>query len=375
MRLLDRYLLRELLVPLGVCLCGFFIFWVSFDLFSELDDLQELHLAVSDVALYYAYKSPQFLGIVLPIGLLLALLHSLTRHARYNEITAMRAAGISLWRVCVPHFAVGITASVVLFALNEFWAPRWAVAAQQLLERSGAVEPGADSSTEVRNLGFSNARDGRSWQIGAYHLESEEMEQPKVYWYDKDGALRAIYAQKAVRTNGVWVFLHAQELIDVGTTNRMFQLAHRTNEWALPMLTETPEQIRSEIHISRRLSRLADTDEADIPLSVILDYLRLHPNPDPSVASWLSTMFHGRIAAPWTCAVVVVIAVPFAAVSGRRNLFVGVASSILICFAYFVLQQLCLALGAGGHLPAWLAAWLPNGAFSLGGLWMMARVR
>ena len=86
-------------------------------------------------------------------------------------------------------------------------------------------------------------------------------------------------------------------------------------------------------------------------------------------------MLHGRIAAPWTCAVVVVIAVPFAAASGRRNLFVGVASSILICFAYFVLQQLCLALGAGGHLPAWLAAWLPNGAFTVGGVWMMSRIR
>jgi lipopolysaccharide export LptBFGC system permease protein LptF len=71
----------------------------------------------------------------------------------------------------------------------------------------------------------------------------------------------------------------------------------------------------------------------------------------------------------------VLIAVPFGAASGRRNVFVGVASSILICFSFFVLQQFCLALGAGGHMPSWLAGWFPNLAFGIYGLWMTARVR
>jgi lipopolysaccharide export system permease protein len=71
----------------------------------------------------------------------------------------------------------------------------------------------------------------------------------------------------------------------------------------------------------------------------------------------------------------VLVAIPFGAPSGRRNLFVGVASSIVLCFAYFVLQQMGLALGAGQHLPPWLAAWLPNIVFGLGGVWLTARVR
>jgi lipopolysaccharide export system permease protein len=73
--------------------------------------------------------------------------------------------------------------------------------------------------------------------------------------------------------------------------------------------------------------------------------------------------------------VVVLIAIPFGAASGRRNLFFGVAGSIFICFAYFVIQQVSLALGAGGHLPAWLAAWLPNLFFAGLGLGLTARVR
>src|SRR6267143_1076420 len=50
MRLLDRYLLRELLVPLGYCLSGFVIFWVFADLFTELNSFQSRKLRAGDIA-------------------------------------------------------------------------------------------------------------------------------------------------------------------------------------------------------------------------------------------------------------------------------------------------------------------------------------
>ena len=53
----------------------------------------------------------------------------------------------------------------------------------------------------------------------------------------------------------------------------------------------------------------------------------------------------------------------------------SLASSIVICFVYFVLLQVGLALGTSGRMPAWLAAWFPNLAFGLVGLWLTARVR
>jgi lipopolysaccharide export system permease protein len=71
----------------------------------------------------------------------------------------------------------------------------------------------------------------------------------------------------------------------------------------------------------------------------------------------------------------VVVAIPFAAASGRRNVFVSVAASIFIFFVYYLLQQLGFALGEAATAPPWLAAWLPNLCFGLVGLWMMTRVR
>src|SRR6266404_1377126 len=123
MRLLDRYLLREMLLPLGFCLCGFLLLWIFSDIFTELEEFQRSKLHAGDVAEYYLVITPEFLVTVLPIALLLALLYTLTNHSRHNEITAMRAAGLSLWRLCIPYMAVGLVAGAVLFVLNEFCVP------------------------------------------------------------------------------------------------------------------------------------------------------------------------------------------------------------------------------------------------------------
>jgi lipopolysaccharide export system permease protein len=106
-----------------------------------------------------------------------------------------------------------------------------------------------------------------------------------------------------------------------------------------------------------------------------LEYLKLHPDLSQRNKWWLYTQLHGRFAEPWSSLVVVLIAIPFGAASGRRNIFVGVAGSIVIVFGYFILFRLGLAMGTGGLLPAWAAAWLPNAVFGITGLVMTLRVR
>jgi lipopolysaccharide export system permease protein len=73
--------------------------------------------------------------------------------------------------------------------------------------------------------------------------------------------------------------------------------------------------------------------------------------------------------------VVVLIALPFGVVSGRRNVYVGVASSIFICLIYITLQQVGLVLGTSGRVEPWLAAWFPNLGFGLVGVALTLRIR
>ena len=178
MRLLDRYLFRELFTPMVYCLGGFLIFWISYDLFTELDDLQKHKLHLLDVIAYTAARTPEFLVTILPVGLLLALLYALTNHARHNEITAMRAAGVSLWRVCAPYLGVGLAASLALFAMNELLVPRSTAWAARILQRY--VHDPDDSGTQKDHSGsYFNARARRTWNYIEYHARAAEMIRPE----------------------------------------------------------------------------------------------------------------------------------------------------------------------------------------------------
>ena len=376
MRLLDRYLFHELLTPLAFCLVGFLIFWVSADAFNSLADFQEEKLHLLDILEYYLMMTPEFLVAILPIVLLLALLYTLTNHARHNEITAMRAAGVSLWRVCMPYLVVGLAASAALFVLNEWCAPRGADGADRIKHRYVQKPGDAGRPNGVHLSGFNNTRAHRAWVFSEYHAKSAEMLNPQVNWTSPEGLNCQLSAKRAMHTNGAWMFFEVglKAIAPANAQNAQIVSSLQTNELVMAEFNETPAEIQSQLKINAYENQRS-ARRADIPLMDIWRYLRLRPDLSPVDSSYLYTKLQGRLAAPWTCLVVVLIAIPFGAASGRRNLFVGVAGSIFICFAFFVIQQTGLALGSGGHLPAWLAAWLPNLLFGVTGLVLTARVR
>jgi len=504
MRLLDRYLLRELLVPLGACLGGFFIFWTAFNLLGELSEFQEHHLKWNDIAAWIWAGIPEQLNTVLPVGLLLALLYTLTNLARHNELTAMRAAGGSLWRLMLPYLSVGLLGSIGLHVLNEHLAPDGKERQQRILLSRDHADVRAASQWHER-LNFQSPQ--RSWSIGAFNAATSDLRSPRVWqWLPRDAPWE--FRTPRLRwTNGVWratnvveelgrtkadprplrrradrgdfpalparpeeigrwigkdlpvphVFLRpitnaaGLQTNELATTNRLWRTnlivpaftndagihwraaaydpyllelhnvqatvplaigAKRltyaeTGHWAedhwvfervtdvlyrsqtdsdplttpelltelaLPELEESPEMLRSEIRINQ-MNQSKALKSPDLTIAEIQNYRRIHPQVPPKLGAWLDTQFHARLAAPWTCLVVILIAIPFGVPTGRRNVFYGVAGSLGLSFIYFVLQRIGFALGQSGHVPGWVAAWLPNLLFATVGISLTCRVR
>jgi lipopolysaccharide export system permease protein len=372
MRLHDRYLFRELLTPLAYCLGGFLVFWVSYFFFTEVDKMQDQKLELLECGEYALAMMPGFFVMVLPIALLLALLYALSHHARHHELTALRAAGISLWRLCAPYFVVGIIASGLYFLLNEVAAPRGMDWAQEILDRHVKNTSKQAIKTRYPNTGF-RIHANRIWQVGEYDAKTKIMVNPNVIWTLPDGSWQSLQADRAERTNGIWVFYNVQLMAQASARGSLIPLL-ATNVLAMPDFDETPRQILSDIRMSDSLL-LRGSRSADIPFKTLHDYLRFHPHLPIADLQALLTKYHGRLAGAWTCLVVVFIAIPFGAPSGRRNLFFGVAGSIAICFTYFVLQSVSLTLGIHGQLSPWLAAWLPNLLFAAAGSVLIIRTR
>jgi lipopolysaccharide export LptBFGC system permease protein LptF len=263
---------------------------------------------------------------------------------------------------------VGLLATAVYFALNEFAVPRCDQLVLDILSRHDAGQAGPKLNS-AGTKGFYNARAHRLWQFVEYDELTTRMQNPTVTWYTPTGHPRVLKAEIAIRTNAVWTFYNAQMF----WPSEQVQ-SHLTNLLALPQFDETPARIALLLKFSKA-NTLHGSVNADIPLAELWEFIRSNPGLSTADARAWETKFHERLAIPWTCFVVVLMAIPFGAQSGRRNLFFGVAGSIFIGFAYFILQRVSLALGMNGQLPGWLAAWLPNFIFAAGGILLALRVR
>jgi len=369
-RLLDRYLLRELLVPLAYCLGGFLIFYVAFDLMFQINRFTDNHLLCWDVMEYYVVTLPDLLyEQVLSVSLLLALLYATTNHSRHNELTAMRAAGIGMWRLSLPYVAVSVFFGAAVFLIGQFSLPSAAERARLILERR-LDNPG--QRDRFTRLEFYNAVTHRDWTMSRFNRRTGEIVHLKLTTASPDGVTNTVDAQRAFYRDGQWHLINAVTWEQA--PNMPVPNCTASNALTNLTLPETPAWIRSEI----KFNALTASDAAKGPqLSIreIRDYLRLHPGIERDRKARLLTQLQAGIAAPFTCLAVVLIALPFGARAGRHNVFAGVASSIFICFGYFILQRISLNLGAAMYLPPFLAAWLPNILCGGLGLILLARLR
>ncbi len=118
MKILTKYLLQSLFLPLLYCLLGFTLIFVIDDLFDNFSDFLETGIRPLEILYYYALILPPLFVLILPPCLLLAMLYSLSRLTRHSEITAMRAGGVSIYRIVMPFIGVGLLATVFSAFLN-----------------------------------------------------------------------------------------------------------------------------------------------------------------------------------------------------------------------------------------------------------------
>ncbi|MDQ6940735.1 MAG: LptF/LptG family permease, partial [Verrucomicrobiota bacterium] len=180
MRLLDRYVLRNFLQAYLYCAAAFFSIWLVFDISDKISTFLDEKVALSTVAAYYFTQFPEIIVIVLPIALLLALLFCLSKMSRTNEIVSMLANGVSVPRLLLPLFVMGLLTAAVSGALNYSLAPHAEQARKAYFEdmRADARDP------SLLGQIFRNRSDNRTWFIQRFRPDRNEFTTVQVLQQD-----------------------------------------------------------------------------------------------------------------------------------------------------------------------------------------------
>ena len=358
MRILDKYLLRELLLPVAYCFDGFAMLWVVMDLFGRLDDFIEVHARLAQAVKFYLLLFPDVFVQIVPMSLLLGLLFGLANLGKHNELIAMRASGISMPRLALPLLSIGLLASLLIFGLNQKWVPRSREHADNFLRNL----KGKRSKTEYINFFLTDPIQRRAWYAGRFEIAAGEMTDVEIHEEKPDGSpLRDLYAEKARWADGAWHFTD----VEVHDYTQTPVAVSRVAETSLPAIRASPRDLALEV---RELDQMTSAE--------LRRYIRaLHRSGRSGRLADYQVALQDRYAFPWTCWTVMWIGIPLGLQVSRRGPLLSVGLALVLVVTFYFLSHIALALGRAGHLTPLWAAWLTPGIFAVVGAYLFYRVR
>ncbi len=370
MSLIDRYVFKEWLVGFALTLGVIVGILILQNMYDSLPDLLDARATVGQILFYYSLALPTYMPAILPIAFLVSLLFSLGGLHRNNEIVAMRAAGASLLRISRSLWLAGLALSMLVFYLTAQVVPKTVEQARVFMENlefaAAETKEEVDRRSTLYNLGFDNRKDGRLWFMNRFNERTWLGLGVNVHTRDASGAeLSRIAAREAYfdDTRGHWVFLGGREMLfdpETGDPLRSVPFEEKVFE----AFNEDPKLMLGFHKRPKELSLLE--------LRRIIDAVPAEEN--PAVHAY-EVRYFSLLAAPFSCLVVVGIAVPFAVAGVRTSPMVGVSKCLGLFAFFYVLISIAIILGERQIIPTIVAAWLPNITMLFLAIWLFRRAR
>jgi lipopolysaccharide export system permease protein len=337
-------MLRQNLFFMLVCLAAGTGIYVLSDLFDRLDDFLEAGLGAGTIVTYFLVKTPLILSQILPAVFLLAAVIQLSLMARNRELTALQSSGVSFAAVARVLLVYGLVWAALQLGFSQF------------LGVQGEQEARRIWKEEVRNKQMDNRvlegvwfREGRQ----VFRLDTvwprQERGQGVTVYVLAEGRMaltRIVEAESFAVRDGTWVLQDVRELDPGGF------VASRHQELVL----DVRQDVQAFLAVDPR------TDPAQLPLwqlGAVIDQLRASgSNVESLRAAW-----HMKLA--YACSLVVMALVAMALVTIRDNVYLNIALSMVVTFAFYGTFVVGVSAAQKGLAPPIFGAWAGNLAFGL----------
>jgi LPS export ABC transporter permease LptG/LPS export ABC transporter permease LptF len=362
--ILDEYVLREFLTTFAMVLVSLVLLMLVFTFFELLSDIIRNRTPLVTVGEYLAYLTPSMIYTITPLGVLVAVLVTFGVLTRTSELTAMKATGISLYRVMVPVVVVSAVLAVALFLFDESYLPT----ANRHQEALRSVIKGRPAQTFLRpdrKWIFGRQDPGKPGRIFYYQFfdpGQDRFANVTVFEFNPENfsLSRRIFASNAHWEPLIqqWVFEHGWERRFDGEAVSSYS---QFNVESFPEITEQPQYFTKQALQSQEMT-----------FGELERYIR-DLGQSGFDTKQLSVQLNLKLANPLVTLVMAVLAIPFALSMGKRGSLTGIAAAIGLAFAYLLVTQTFEALGNVNFLPTLLAAWSPDLLFALAGAYLLLR--
>lgn len=364
MKLIDRYITRELIVNVLFAVAVLSLVLVVGNIFRKLLPLiVNRDVPATYLVTFIAYILPYSLTFTIPWGLLVAVLLVFGRLSADNELTALRSNGVSVTRLCIPLFVIAGTMTALCLWLTVRVAPA---------NREKLTTMMVDLATEKPMALFQADQvidqfPGRKIYVG--RKDGNKLENIIVFETDeKSLPMRVTAARRGLLRTDL-----ANQRILLELEGAHYQQRDEADPLDLRKTRDgvSVEQGTLPISLTELYENTKRSGRSALSLEQLLAQLE-HGDVRQQTAS--RTEINRRFSLPFSCVAFALIAVPLGVTTQRRETSVGFGVSIAVAFSYFLFLIMADALRENPAAHPELLVWLPNLLFVAMGALMFRRL-
>jgi LPS export ABC transporter permease LptG/LPS export ABC transporter permease LptF len=357
--ILDRYIIRKYLAVFSLVFFSLLVISVIVTFFERIDNIYEHNKSIGLLLEYIRYSLPEFMHYIFPVAALTTALLSLGLLTKFNEITAMKTCGLSLYRIILPVVLLAGVVSFFSYYLQENVLPYSNKKAEEIWNNINDRTPRSYSYLDRRWV--LSKEENRIYHYNYFDQEKSVFSQLSIYDLDPSSwaIKKRIYSERAFLgdgrlsledcwfrdfSSGKMTEFEKKENMNVDMQeDRSFFL----KEW------REPDQM-SFGELRKYIQELDERNFDTVRFKVDLNY---------------------KISFPFVCLIMTLLGIPFAFSLGKKGTLVGIGLSLAIAIVYWGIIGIFQGLGYVSYLSAFLSAWGPNLIFGLIGLYLLFTLR
>lgn len=355
MKILDRYILQKFIGTLLFALIAFSAIFIIIDLVGFLDKFIDRNVGFLIVIQYYLFYFPFIVVLTLPVATLLASLFSVGQLARYNELIAMQAAGISNYRILSSLVILGVFLSLLVAYVGERIVP-YSNQKKKELYQTYVDKVGVRPKAQTKDISL-QIEENRWLLVGFFDIENNIAFKVSIQRYADNRLIERLDAPQMSWENEKWLLTNGYTRIFENDVEQ----AQTFSELQLQDIRFKPEDIA-------RVQKKSEEMSYWELKRFIEEVRRTGGKPD----RWLVDLYL-KISFPFANLIIILFGAPLAARKTRSGTAISFGISLFICFLYFGLIKVGQSMGHNETLHPLLGAWLGNIVFGIGAIFVLVR--
>lgn len=352
---LSRYIFFELIPPFVMSLAFFMFVFLMGQLLDITNMIVNYQVSLTVFALLLVLSLPYFLVYIIPMATMMSVLLTFLRMSGDNEIVALKAGGVSMYRMLPPVLLFAVSCMIVTMLMSLYGMP-WGKAAYDRLALDVAR---TNFNIALQPNKFNNAFPGVVFYVNDIDPQTRQLHDVFIEDNRQENISTTVIAARGYLFSGDDPYIFTLRLYEgiLNTVQIETRSAHATR-------FDTYD-IRLDLHQEAEAGRDRPRDRREMMLSELIEYVREAEIKDRRYYSVLMEL-HMKFSIPFACVALAILAVPMGiqTLTSKRSAGLGIG---LICFLfYYMLLSAGMVLGETGIIAPVLGMWLPN--LIMGGL-------